>query len=49
MRIISFFIQIYQQKSSLKFEYEMKRKSLEKSYNLLVLNNFEEMELILTK
>ena len=27
----------------------MKGKSLEKSYNLLVLNNFEEMELILTK
>ena len=40
---------IYQEKSSLKFEYEMKGKSLEKSYNLLVLNNFEEMELILTK
>ena len=27
----------------------MKGKHLEKSYNLLVLNNFEEMELILTK
>ena len=32
---------IYQEKSSLKFEYEIKGKSLEKSYNLLVLNNFE--------
>ena len=40
---------IYETKNSLKFEYEMKGKSLEKSYNLLVLNNFEEMELILTK
>ena len=40
---------IYQEKSSLKFEYEMKGKSLEKSYNLLVLKSFEEMELILTK
>ena len=28
---------IYQEKSSLKFEYEMKGKSLEKSYNLLVI------------
>jgi len=27
----------------------MKGRSLEKSYNLLVLNNFEEMELNLTK
>lgn len=43
------YFRIYQEKSSLKFEYEMKGKSLEKSYNLLVLNNFEEMELILTK
>ena len=40
---------IYQEKNSLNFEYEMKGRSLEKSYNLLVLNNFEEMELILTK
>lgn len=40
---------IYQEKSSLKFEYEIKGKSLEKSYNLLVLKSFEEMELILTK
>ena len=40
---------IYQEKKSLKFEYEMKGRSLEKSYNLLVLNNFEEMELNLTK
>lgn len=40
---------IYQKKKSLKFEYEMKGRSLEKSYNLLVLNNFEEMELNLTK
>ena len=40
---------IYQEKNSLKFEYEMKGRSLEKSYNLLVLNNFEEMELKLTK
>lgn len=40
---------IYETKNSLKFEYEMKEKFLEKSYNLFVLNNFEEMELILTK
>lgn len=40
---------IYQEKNSLKFEYEMKGRSLEKSYNLLVLKNFEKMELILTK
>ena len=40
---------IYETTNSLKFEYEMKEKFLEKSYNLLVLNNFEEMELILTK
>jgi len=40
---------IYQEKNSLKFEYEMKGRPLEKSYNLLVLNNFEEMELNLTK
>ena len=32
---------IYQEKNSLKFEYEMKGRCLEKSYNLLVLNNFE--------
>ena len=40
---------IYQEENSLKFEYEMKGRSLEKSYNLLVLNNFQEMELNLTK
>ena len=40
---------IYQEKNSLKFEYEMKGRSLAKSYNLLVLNNFEEMEVNLTK
>lgn len=40
---------IYKEKNSLKFEYEMKGRSLEKSYNLLVLNNFEKMELNLTK
>jgi len=40
---------IYQDKKSLKFESEMKGRSLEKSYNLLVLNNFEEIELNLTK
>jgi len=40
---------IYQEKNSLKFEYEIKGRSLQKSYNLLILNNFEEMELNLTK
>jgi len=43
------YCRIYKEKTSLKFEYEMKGRSLQKSYNLFVLNNFEEMELNLTK
>ena len=39
----------FDEKNSLKFEYEIKGRSLEKSYNLLILNNFEEMKLNLTK
>lgn len=43
------YCRIYKEKTSLKFEYEMKGRSLQKSYNLFVLNNFEEIELNLTK
>ena len=40
---------IYQQNNSLKFEYEMKGRFLQKFHKLLVSNNFEEIESKLTK